>query len=115
MVVRFCSGLGLGHYQARRQDDDWEDIQEDGEPDTAASILDADSVPDVPLDYDDDDEVQSLGEGENVDEILDYGYEDEQESDDEQEEEEDDLGPEDGEEPFNHDMEVLDQEGYGHL
>lgn len=115
MVVRFCTGLDLGHYQAMGQDDDWEDIQEDGEPDIAASILDPDFVPDSPLDYDDDDEIQSLGEGEIVDEIVDYGYEDEQESDDEQEEEEDDLGPEDGEEPFNHDMEVLDQEGYGHL
>ena len=30
----------------------------------------------------------------------------------EREEEDEDIGPEDGEEPFNNDMNVLDQEGY---
>ncbi|KAE9385597.1 hypothetical protein BT96DRAFT_949724 [Gymnopus androsaceus JB14] len=52
----------------------------------------------------------------DVDEVLDYGYGgDESEEEEEEEQEEEDVGPEDGEEPFNHDMNVLDQEGYGLL
>lgn len=107
MAVRFCPELGLDHCKVpvHLQEEGWSIIPEDGDPD-----LDAESTVDLEIgsEWIDD---------EDGDEILDYGYggEEEEEEEEDQQEEDEEIGPEDGEEPFNHDMNILDQEGYGAL
>ncbi|KAK7434387.1 hypothetical protein VKT23_020232 [Stygiomarasmius scandens] len=72
-------------------------------------------VPEVPPD---DQQEEVVVEVDSENELWDYGYvkSDGEGSEDEMgAAEEEDLGPEDGEEPINHDMDVMNMEGYGLL
>jgi hypothetical protein len=98
-------------------------VQEEGTPDEGDVVCVG--VPEQPPTDPQEEEVETLTthmeDVENDSECEDYGYR--RHSDDEEQEgegEEDDiddgqLGPEDGEDPYDHDAEVHDNEGYGFL
>ncbi|KAJ3768980.1 hypothetical protein FB446DRAFT_813657 [Lentinula raphanica] len=117
MVVRFCPDIALGHHPKLgfQQLEEPEDSSEVLEPHELDEDVPTESIPDAPPDLD----VELLEDKEyDSEEFVDYGYkgeEEEAEEEDEDEEDEGDIGPEDGEDPVNHDMEILDQEGYGLL
>ncbi|THU97282.1 hypothetical protein K435DRAFT_857796 [Dendrothele bispora CBS 962.96] len=120
MVVRFCPDLDLGHNRVvvHQQEDQPSNFLEDGDPDGDA--IDPVDVPENPP----DDENQGCDESGLLDDLsgdewVDFGYgeEDEEETypQDDEMDYDADIGPEDGEDPFNYDMDILDQEGYGIL
>lgn len=121
MVIRFFPGLGLSH--VTDPNEEWISILDEGDPDWEDDgvvdpfELDLDTI-DNP-DSMEDLEVGSEEEEDYAREIADYGYEEDEPEEPEEEEIEEenaedvDIGPEDGEEPINHDMEVYDEEGYG--
>ncbi|KAK7442067.1 hypothetical protein VKT23_016343 [Stygiomarasmius scandens] len=116
MVVRFCPTVGLGHNRVSTLEVHAVAAQEDGDPDANNLHVVEQPVPVQPPNIDDGECNEDAVD--KAEEWDDFGY---GEEDDEQEEHEDekgedaDLGPEDGEDPVNHDVEVLDQEGYGML
>ncbi|KAK7456333.1 hypothetical protein VKT23_010580 [Stygiomarasmius scandens] len=115
MFTHFIPSLGLGHVSwAGRQEPEQEAIIEEGSPDDNDTPLQS-AIPEAPPEDQTGEVEVEVG---NESELKDYGYVD---SDGEDEDEvvedvrEEDLGPEDGEEPVNHDMDVMDMEGYGLL
>ncbi|THU91087.1 hypothetical protein K435DRAFT_820957 [Dendrothele bispora CBS 962.96] len=113
MFARFVPRLGQGHMS-------WSEVERDEdvivEEDTSdINTLMDELIPEIPP-AGDENEVE-VDEG-NEDELMDYGYMVEDEEDEEDEiplDEAVDLGPDDGEDPINHDMDILDMEGYGLL
>ncbi|THV05634.1 hypothetical protein K435DRAFT_816329 [Dendrothele bispora CBS 962.96] len=125
MVVRYLPQLGLGHYHVNekkeRDPEHWTVIAEDGDPDAAAATNSEVTPPHTPPNLQD-----VKPDPKDANEWEDYGYANEIESVEAEEDEiveaeEDgivtrdlnDIGPEDGEDPINHDMEVMEAEGYG--
>lgn len=119
MVVRFCPDLNLGYHRSQHKSEDVPPAALDDELDEDVDIIPSIEVPEDQEDSEDeiyDLEVEDL---EDQDELEDevfgyYGYE---ELSEEEEITGDDgnMGPEDGEEPFNYDVALLDEEGYGLL
>ncbi|THV03577.1 hypothetical protein K435DRAFT_817199 [Dendrothele bispora CBS 962.96] len=120
MFVRYFPQLGLGHYRIHekkgREQENWT-VPGEGDPDTAAT---ADSEQLVAPPYEPPDLPDAGPEPRDEDEWEDYGYASEIESDFDGEQDAEisagylnDVGPEDGEEPINHDAEVMEAEGYG--
>lgn len=106
--------------QDTSSDKDGDDLEMNLDLDGDIVLGDVPPLPDVPQGVESDDDMEEVSEDENEDEILDYGYELDTDAEDVYDNEEDkdenpDLGPEDGEEVLNYDMETLDEEGYGIL
>ncbi|THV05942.1 hypothetical protein K435DRAFT_816082 [Dendrothele bispora CBS 962.96] len=123
MFARFVPELQLGHNFSKGQPEGQrpcEELQEDGTPDcdidNSEAMLELSTALGPPP-QDQQNEVEADVDDEN--EWQDYGYV-ESDADDSDEERQDEkgnenLGPEDGEDPLNHDMELMDIEGYGLL
>ncbi|KAK7439002.1 hypothetical protein VKT23_017708 [Stygiomarasmius scandens] len=122
MVVRFCPTLGFGHHRAAAQhpEEPSAAFQEDGNPDADVLPDAGQLVPEHPPEVEDKECDEETLDEQKAEEWLDFGYGEEEEEDkvvegNELEGDNADIGPEDGEDPVNHNMEVLDQEGYGML
>jgi hypothetical protein len=113
MVICFCPGLVLGAYRSKFGSNlDIQAVQEDGDLSDDNSDIELDASEPIPF-SDSDPEVE---EENQEDELIDYGYDEQSDWEDENEPGENgNLGPEDGEEPINNDMDIFRQEGYGVL
>ncbi|KAF5366078.1 hypothetical protein D9757_012372 [Collybiopsis confluens] len=140
MMTRFCPELTLGTHIASEVPDksnsseieDEQDSTEDdssSEEDDEAEKEEEDSEDGEERENDEENPSEDSSDRNSVEsdrytegEGSDFGYKtgdsDEEKSEDEEDldlEAEPNIGPEDGEEPFNHDVDVLDTEGYGAL
>ncbi|KAF5343015.1 hypothetical protein D9757_014587 [Collybiopsis confluens] len=127
MVIRFCPDLTLGAHIATSipmeyASSDVESEEEVDEEELGEEEDDEDEIEIASRAGSADSDQDSVESDKYVDgEWSDFGYDNGDSSNDEEQENERDaidgpnIGPEDGEEPFNHDVEVLDTEGYAVL
>ena len=125
MVIRFCPNLTLGAHLTsespesevdvnEEEDITDEDMESEVDSDEGEEDVEESTVKDSTLSEDDESEEEEVDE-----EWYDFRYELEEEEDkvkDAQMPDNDlDIGPEDGKEPFNHDVNVHSTEGYALL
>ena len=116
-MIRFCPDLTLGTHiativpeESSSDEEDDLDLEDDSSDEVEKGTNDDESVGYESVDNED------VSEGEWSD--FGYGLDDDDEGelhDEIDNEDNPNIGPEDGEEPLNHDLDILNTEGYGVL
>jgi hypothetical protein len=123
MIIRFIPNLQLGCHRTHKTAPSPPDPNFHDEDAAADAVVDQEPLPQLPPETPPANQTHEVRlDPEDEEEWIEYSYGGLSDAEEEEGHEETgndvddvDIGPEDGEEPMNHDVEILNEEGYGHL